>query len=446
MFSSFYKVLLVLIGFSLAASAAGYDTLLFYTDNDDLSTYSQLVSTLEENNLNVFTHQINHEEQLPILDVNNNVIYKNLLILPNKAKKLASNIDSDSLLQYANKGGNVIVVTDNSGPQLDVNIFLNQLGIYPAPKGYKYIDYHNNGQIDPKFLNKFIVNLNDETTLSFESPSVALISNSEYLIPLLQTPKSSFTTNLDLDNDASVALSDDSVWHSGNQGYLSVAFQGLNNGRILWLGSPSILADKDLDTNIIQWTYQLKSVIKATFSNHKRVDSQNPDIEIPFVDADDYYKVKDTTFYQIGLSKYEGDKDKWVPYTIDDEGDHVQLEFIMLDPYYRLNLNHTGSTESEAIYSALFKIPDQHGMFTFSVDYRRPGLSFVTVEEVVPIRHLANDEYARSWEIPNSSVYMAGYGVVVIGWLFFIVFYIFSSMKNISSVKKNEWLNDYINE
>ena len=435
-------LLLGLLWSGVAAAARAVqnpDTLVFYGDDDTLSTYAGLLGVLEENGLAIVSQKAGPDEEVQIYDLNEEIVVPNVVVLPNRAKKLASNIDHASLLTYANNGGNLVIVSQESGTQLDVSIFLNQLGIYPSPKGYKYTDFHSGSDAplakieSPHFLNKHIVS-EEVSELSLADSAVALISNSEYLVPLLKASRTSFTTNGDATKD--------SVWHTGNEGYLSVAFQGLNNGRVLWLGSPAPLMDasfnKELVNSVVQWTFQLKSVIRATFSHHKRVDASGQ-TELPFVDEDDYYKIKDTAYFEIGLSRYDADKKTWVPYTVEEEdaANKVQLEFVMLDPYYRLDLNHTQSTETEAVYAALFQLPDQHGMFTFSVDYKRPGLSYVKVEDVVPVRHLANDEYARSWEIPNSSVYMAGYGVVVVGWLAFVVLFLFSGKRNLDTAKKN---------
>jgi oligosaccharyltransferase complex subunit beta len=97
----------------------------------------------------------------------------------------------------------------------------------------------------------------------------------------------------------------------------------------------------------------------------------------------------------------------------------------MLDPYYRVTLDKVAEDESEAVYGTEFKIPDQHGMFTFRFDYKRPGLSFVQESEIVTIRHVANDEWPRSWELTNSWVYVASAGSVVVAWLAFVIFYLY---------------------
>lgn len=422
-----YKpVVLLTLLFSSVVSAL-VDTLVI-VDKEEVGQYSRLLQAMEENGLATAVKNPTAEEERPLLDANNAVLYSNLVVLASNAKRLGSNLDSEELLKYANNGGNIVIVSDGEQSQLDCTLYLNQLGIFPSPKGYRYTDHHH-GELEftaAEFLNPHVVSPAG-ATVKLQQPSVALVSNSEYLIPLLQTPRSSFTE------------SKADKWHTGNQGFFAVAFQALNNQRTTWFGSAAPFKDEsfnpDLANDIIRWTCQLKSVIKATVFTHRRVDAEGHDL--PFVDEDDYYKIKDLSYFEIGLSEYNAGSDSWVPYNAESNMDVVQLEFIMLDPYQRLNLNHSSDTPSEAIYSALFQIPDQHGMFTFSVDYKRPGLSFVTVTDVVPVRHLANDEYQRSWEIPNSSVYMAGYGIVVVGWLFFVVFFVLSKNKSIETAKKN---------
>lgn len=407
--------------FFLCSVLAQRDVLVL-VDDMDTHEHGIFVDTLETNGLDVMLKKTGSSMEIHLFDINNNILFDNLVIFPSKNKKLASNLDYETILQFSNNGGNIIVVNNDDNSQLDSTVFLNQLGIYPSPKGYKYIDYHSDNLefegVD--FLNDYIISMDRKKKISFKDSSVALVSNSEYLIPLLQTTKTSMTK------------SGEEIWHAGNQGYFAVSFQGLNNGRVSWIGSTEALSDSDLANELIQWTFQLKGVIKATRFSDKRV-AQNG-IELPFVDADDYYKVKDLAYIEIGLSEYNAATDSWVPFVAKDA---VQFEFIMLDPYQRLNLELTDISAEEAIYSIEFQIPDQHGMFTFSVDYKRPGLSYILEQKVIPVRHLANDEYARSWEIPNSKVYIAGYGVVVISWLLFVLYFVFSQKKNLDSVKKN---------
>ena len=81
--------------------------------------------------------------------------------------------------------------------------------------------------------------------------------------------------------------------------------------------------------------------------------------------------------------------------------------------------------EDMSIFYVQFTIPDHHGMFTFELDYKRPGLSFLNDKRIVAVRHLANDEYKRSWEITNAWMYVASAGFVVIAWLVFVTIFLF---------------------
>ncbi|TID30077.1 hypothetical protein CANINC_001363 [Pichia inconspicua] len=416
---SIHRVFITLV-MLLACTVFAKDVLVF-VDELDSGNADLFVNELKNNGLDVIIQKTGSTEKKELFDINEKNIFDNLVIFPTKSKKLASNIDHDSLLHFSDNGGNIIVISNDEVSQLDSTVFLNQLGIYPSPKGYKYIDHHAEDFVFEgiDFLNDYIISAERKEKISFNNASIALVSNSEYLIPLLQTTRTSVTKL------------GEQIWHAGNQGYFAVSFQGLNNARVSWIGSSDVLNDVNLAQDFIQWTFQLKGVIKATRFNHKRVDANG--VEIPFVDEDDYYKVKDFSSFEIGLSEYDSKTDSWVPFVAKDA---VQFEFIMLDPYQRLNLELTDKSENESIYSTIFQVPDQHGMFTFSVDYKRPGLSYISEQQVVPVRHLANDEYARSWEIPNSKVYIAGYAIVVVSWIIFVFVFVFSQNKNIDSGKK----------
>ena len=59
---------------------------------------------------------------------------------------------------------------------------------------------------------------------------------------------------------------------------------------------------------------------------------------------------------------------EWIPY----ESEDIQLEFVRLDPYWRVKLNHAKGSKT---YSANFRTPDQNGVNKFKIDYSRYGLS-----------------------------------------------------------------------
>ncbi|OWB67856.1 hypothetical protein B5S33_g4034 [[Candida] boidinii] len=450
----------VLINLSIAIeSPLKKQTTVLYDGSD--SQYSKLISRLENFKYEVSLVNINATEEANgnshiRLFSNGFRLVENLLILPINTKKLPDNLSSSELIQFVNDGGNIMVFTTPENSQTDVIIFLNELGIYPSPKNYGYIDYHSNGadirneilvkenkilsdnNSIPKIFNS-ILSSSDSNNGQKLSISSCLLSNNKYLFPVLQGSETSFSTTLKESIDS---INSESTWSIGKQGYLITGFQALNNARILWSGIDQFLNDDTFEEEIvdelIKWCFQIKGLIRAGHIHHAKLtgDEYGKDEILDGKQniSNINYKIKDMVSYEIGLSTWDGEK--WTPFK--DVKD-LQLEFIMLDPYYRLNLSDK-LTESEdgeyELYGVQFRVPDQHGMFTFGVDYQRSGLSYISESNVVPIRHLANDEYPRSWEITNSWVYITSAVSVVAAWFIFSVVFVVSGKRQ-DQIKKN---------
>jgi oligosaccharyltransferase complex subunit beta len=114
-----------------------------------------------------------------------------------------------------------------------------------------------------------------------------------------------------------------------------------------------------------------------------------------------------------------------VPFTPPTD-DSVQLEFSMLSPFHRLNLEPTATTATSTIYTTSFKLPDQHGIFNFKVNYKRPFLSNVEEKNTVTVRHFAHDEWPRSWVISGAWPWIAGIATTVTGWIAFVALWLWS--------------------
>jgi hypothetical protein len=89
----------------------------------------------------------------------------------------------------------------------------------------------------------------------------------------------------------------------------------------------------------------------------------------------------------------------------------------MLSPFHRLPLHAVSQTANSTIFSTSFTLPDQHGIFAFRVNYKRPFLTNVDEKTSVTVRHFAHDEWPRSWRISGGWVWIAGVWVTVAGWL-----------------------------
>ena len=127
--------------------------------------------------------------------------------------------------------------------------------------------------------------------------------------------------------------------------------------------------------------------------------------------------------FNIELSEYS--YDHLTPLKI-SPSDALQLEFTMLSPFHRLNLEPISTTTNSTTFSATLKLPDQHGIFAFRVNYKRPFLTTVNVKREVTVRHFAHDEWPRSWEISAGWVWIAGIWVSVAGWIAFVAMWLYS--------------------
>jgi len=411
-------ILLVFAALSIAtASIVDPATLVIYDSKiSDLDTYKTLLDSLKSTNLEI---TIKEASELIKLYKNDLKLYQNVVILPSKLRTLGQGeITGGSLLEFFNDGGDVFTVTSPNGVSEAVRSFLNQLGIYPSPRNHELIDHFNHVGEDHGLVklnstnvvdNGSIISSINDDEFSYKGSS-AILGNGRLIFPLLQAPTTSFTK--DSKNDDFLL---ENNWSVGTQGYLSVAFQGLNNARAFWIGSDSFMQDSSnvkFIEEVTSWTFQERKVIKSTGVVHSHVDGTSYD-DLP-------YKIKDEISYKIGITEWNGEE--WVPFIADD----VQLEIKLLDPYHRLTLKQLGIEGTSMIYGINFTLPDHHGVFTFHLNYRRNGLSFIDETNTMAIRHLANDEYPRSWDITNSWVYLTSAIMVFIGWFIFVVVYLYS--------------------
>jgi oligosaccharyltransferase complex subunit beta len=112
----------------------------------------------------------------------------------------------------------------------------------------------------------------------------------------------------------------------------------------------------------------------------------------------------------------------WRPYLADD----LQLEFTMLDPHLRLPLSASSAepavSTAASRFSARFQAPDRHGVFTFKVDYRRAGWSFIDEKTVVSVTPPRHDQYERF--ITGALPYYGGAASVSIATVGFVVLWL----------------------
>lgn len=101
----------------------------------------------------------------------------------------------------------------------------------------------------------------------------------------------------------------------------------------------------------------------------------------------------------------------------------------MLSAFHRIPLISVSTTANSTIFEASFRTPDQHGIFNFRVNYKRPFLTNVDEKRQVTVRHFAHDEWPRSWAISGAWVWIAGVWVTVAGWIAFVFIWLYSEPK-----------------
>jgi oligosaccharyltransferase complex subunit beta len=133
------------------------------------------------------------------------------------------------------------------------------------------------------------------------------------------------------------------------------------------------------------------------------------------------------------VSEYEFNH--YAPFTIPST-DALQLEFTMLSAYQRLPLVSTSQTANSTIFSTSFTVPDQHGIFAFKVNYKRPFLTNLEEKRIVTVRHFAHDEWPRSWAITGGWPWIAGLWSVVAAFLAFVALWLYCEPPQQRDIKK----------
>lgn len=387
------------------------NTLVIVDNGLDNSNYQSIIDDLEKRDHKVEIKNPKDEFELMKYE---QLKYDNLLVLPTlKTRSLGNKLSSKNLMEFFNAGGNVITITGSSSVPESIREFASELDIFVSPKGYKVVD-HFEKDIKGRNVGPESIYNGELPEKLKESSSAAYLGNNEFVIPLIHAGPYSYV--YDSRDEDEVAKQ---PWTSGTQAHIGAALQAINNARFLWLGDLELL-----NNEYTKWAFQEKSVVRSVYFKHHLQYSDE--------DNERLYKVNEPMHYEIALQQWDSSDNKWVAYEAND----VQLDFTMLDPYYRLTMNHTVQ-QDQAIYTADFKLPDQYGMFTFRVLYKRPGISFIDETDVVTVRHIANDEWPRSWEITNSWVYLSSIVSVVIAWLVFVLMFIYSP-REVDEEKKNK--------
>ncbi|KAI5793086.1 Dolichyl-diphosphooligosaccharide--protein glycosyltransferase subunit WBP1 [Geopyxis carbonaria] len=383
--------------------------------------------------------------------------YDHVLLFPPKSKGYGPALTPQLLTQFIEKEGNILLLTSPSGTPEQARELARELDIELPPRDYSAVDHFNYDSISsPEKHDIILVNRpaqskgkqnyfsgkSDDEVIAFRGAG-HILGNRPLLFPILSGSRTAYT----YDTKEDFAYAED-AWTTGTQMHYVTGMQARNNARFTVSGSTEMFSDeyfgmevskrngkKVITANrkfakeITQWTFKETGVLKVVGIKHYLTNQTNAEIN-PSI-----YRVKnDVATFEIELAEWS--VNHWMPFTVPVE-DSMQLEFTMLDPYYRLPLLPTTTKAESRIYSTSFRVPDQHGVFAFKVNYKRPLVTYLEEKYTVTVRHFAHNEYTRSWDITGAWVWVSGIGVTITGWSVFCALWLYGAPTD-KSIKKTQ--------
>ncbi|KAF2858083.1 dolichyl-di-phosphooligosaccharide-protein glycotransferase [Piedraia hortae CBS 480.64] len=442
-------LLLSLLSFAASLSATGSNVLVVIEEEADKNKYRQFWTDLEQRGFNL-DYKSPKESSLSLF-AHGEPAYSHLLLMA-KSKGLGPALTPNLLVDFINRGSNIMLTLsgDAQVPSAIGNL-LAELDISISPDRNSVVIDHFNYDVKSAGAKHDVLLLpspnfkHDKNFFAVDNlvamPRVvgqALGNASPLLASVLHADSTAYPSNSNEELEEMFAV--------GSQLSLVTAFQARNSARVTVLGSAEALEDKWFSASVqlpggkaatrtsnqefikklSQWAFKETGVLKAGPVRHmlnEPVKAGERDTAAIGHAYSDIYRIKNDVTYSIELSEWTGDK--WTPF-VPPFNDSVQLEVSMLSPFHRLNLKQSSQTENSTIFITSFRLPDQHGIFNFYVEYRRPFYTNVEEKRTVTVRHFAHDEWPRSFAISGAYPWISGIWVTIFGWLAFVNLWLFS--------------------
>jgi oligosaccharyltransferase complex subunit beta len=243
-------------------------------------------------------------------------------------------------------------------------------------------------------------------------------------------------------------------------------------GRAVWCGSMAAFSNEFVDakrvkgrdgtsypgtsnlqvlTTMISWLTQQHGVLRVDSTSHERVKQHENDDRESYEEwqieqngetkhIQRMYRVQDIVTYHVDISQHT--PSGWTPGPTDLD---LQVSLVMLDPFITTNLTaaspqsllkslNTSSSSSTTMtpaftrYSSTFKLPDKHGVYTFVVDWKRHGWSYIHTRDTAPVRPFNHDEHPRG--LHSAWPYVTGASTTVVAFLIFVVIWVCSDERD----------------
>ncbi|KAI2619609.1 Dolichyl-diphosphooligosaccharide-protein glycosyltransferase 48kDa subunit [Hypoxylon sp. NC1633] len=455
-------VILLFAALTHALSSAGDRLLVVLEDVAEKQLYSKFLADLEGRGF-----QVNYEtpktDGLSLFHLGEKS-YDHVLFLPTRSKGLGPNLTPKILLDFINADGNILLALSASQPaptsivslllELDIHLPTDRQGLVvdhfnydesSSPEKHDVLLLPAPGPLRGDVRDFFSPASPSGELLAFPNGMGQTLGSGALLTPILRSPPTAYSYNPKEQTEVV-----DDLFASGAQLSLVSAVQARNSARFTVIGSAEMLSDKWFDAKVKKvgekkevgtinrefakrvsaWTFKEIGVLRVNWIEHHLNEVGQSNASNPKI-----YRIKNDVTYSISLSEYSWDK--YIPFTV-PESDELQLEFSMLSPFHRLKLNPVISSEDSTTYSVSFKLPDQHGIFNFKVNHKRPFYTNVEEKVTVSVRHFAHDEWPRSFVISGAWPWIAGIAATVTGWLGFCGLWLYSRPATGAESKKTQ--------
>lgn len=358
-----------------------------------------------------------------------------ILIIPSFTEEEAKNseISIKKIIEHFDNGHNLMIFADEKVNSY-IRSLVNEFGIdfddYDSKVKDSFHLHTKKKELNPDLLkihsdeiviSKGVTPLTNIFTVPkdfilYEGIGLETDIHNDFLFPILTADENSYSVG---------TVGENLFYNLGSRIKLVAGYQGRNNKRVVVSGSHSLCSNKlfglskvndsPLSSNelfcfeLIKWNLEKTGVLKYENANHK--DSFGVTL--------DRYRISDDISYFIDILEYDYLSNSWKPYHTDD----LQIEFTMMDPFYRLQLKIL--TINQPTYTVSFRLPEKWGVYKFHIDYKRVGYSYIDVTTKVPIRPYNHNEYERF--LQRAFPYYISVFLTLIGFVIFTILFLFSS-------------------
>ncbi|KAK0655902.1 Dolichyl-diphosphooligosaccharide--protein glycosyltransferase subunit WBP1 [Cercophora newfieldiana] len=443
-------VVLLFVAVVSAISTTGNRLLVVLEDVAEKEGYSKFLGDLEGRGFKL-SIETPKSESLSLFHLGERA-YDHVILFPTKGK--GPNLTANLLLQFFGANGNILLTLSSGAAtpsalvslltELDIQLPADRTGLVvdhfnydstSAPDTHDVLLLPAPGPLRSDIKDIFSAGAPANELIAFPHGVGAALGASELLSPILRAPSTAYSYNPKEQSEAVV----DDLFATGEQLALISTFQARNSARFTLVGAAELFQDKWFDADVKKtggkavktfnrefakrvsgWTFQEIGVLRVNWIEHHLSEVGASNESNPKI-----YRIKNDVTYTISLSEWSWDT--WNAFAV-PKNDALQLEFSMLSPFHRLPLTHDAkqSNAEQAAYTSSFKLPDQHGIFNFKVNFKRPFLTNVEEKNTVSVRHMAHDEWPRSFVISGAWPWIAGIGATVTGWLAFCALWMYS--------------------